>query len=104
MEILGKQFSYQFDRKIRKSPTELDSKHMRAIVWLNENNLVFMVEVQRLRLILLDRKVEDSCTVLHERIQVVVVSILRCDEFGTTEPKLWRTTPWDEDGGVVNRD
>ena len=83
--------------------TELDFKHVRSVTRLDEHNLVLMGVVQGPLWVLLDAEVEHSLARLECRVQIIVVPVVRGDEFRAAETKLRATTAGKEDRGIVNR-
>lgn len=84
--------------------TELDAEDVRAVVRLDEHDLVFVREVERAARVLLDREVEHGRARLEHRVQVVVVAVHSSDELGAPEAELRAAAARDEDGSVVDGD
>ena len=75
---------------------------MSAVIWLNEDDLIFMRVVQRALLILLDRRMEDGLASLHLRDEVRVLAIVGSDDVRAAEAVLRGAPPWDKYGAIVN--
>lgn len=70
---------------------------MCPVVRLNEDNLILMVEIQGSAFVFLDGEVEHRRSGLHERVQVVVITVLSSYELRSPEAELWRAATRDED-------
>ena len=90
--------------RVKTIHTELDAEDVRPIARLDKHNLVLVAIVQRPARILLDREMENRRARLKDRIQVVVVAILRRDELRAPEAELGAAAPGDEDRRVVDAD
>ena len=75
---------------------------MRPVIGLNEHDLVLVRIVQWMGLVALDREVEHRHARLQERVQVVVVPVVCCNELGAAEAELGAATSGNENGGVVD--
>ena len=75
---------------------------MRAVVRLNEDDLVFMAVVKWSKVVLLDGKVEDRGVLLHASEQLGVLAVHGCDEVCPPEPKLGWAPTRDENRAVVD--
>ena len=73
---------------------------MRAIVRLDEDNLVLVSVVQRPRLVFLDGEVEEGLVRLHLSYEVGVLSVVSSDDVRPPKAELWVGSSWQEHGDV----
>lgn len=76
---------------------------MSTIIWLNEDRLILVRQVQGLLVILLDGEMESGYTSLNLSKEFGVFAVVGSDQIGTSEAVL-RVSPRRENRAVVDRD
>lgn len=75
---------------------------MRAIIWLDEDDLVLVFIIQRSSLIHLDREMESRDPSLHPLVQRIAITSVLCNKFCAPEAILRRVGTRDKNGAIVN--
>ena len=99
-ELLGRMNEFVFRMR---TLTDLEVENVSSVVRLNKYDLVFVRQVQRLGVVLLDGEVESGNTTFHLGQELGMFAIVSGDQVRTPEAVLGIATG-SENGAVVDRD